>query len=285
MRNCPGCGRQVAAPPEADHEHPPFTRDQLDEAGAAFAQISKKLLGISACGVGAFFALFIGVVIYDVFISAEPDLEKKRGWWLIGGMSAIAVLTSLPFLWILSRAERAALKCPSCSASSQRTSRIIRVTGNCGTCGRRMIPLPPPASEPPLLTVAEYRAAQARIGGADRHQLVLGLLIVGMIAVIHLPFCVLALANHGDPWDVFEPQYGLKGSIAIVFSVLAAWSVVIGWLLIRLMRASDRRFALRRSADPALRCPHCQEGLGGAPAWVVASRRCPACCNVVLAEP
>lgn len=281
-RNCTGCGRQIAAPPEADHDPPPFARGQLDVAEAASAKVRKRVGWIAASGMISYVALMVGLVLYDVILSAESDPYVKRGWPVILAMCAIAAVALIPVVWISIRSDRSILKCPSCSASIACLPWLIRSTGNCGKCGRHLIALPPQSSDKPLLTIAEIQAAQARIGGSDRHELFLGLLIVGMIAVLHLPLGIFALANRGAPWEVLEEQYGLKASVGIVFSVLVAWSVLIGWRLIKLMRISDRRFELRYDAEPVLKCVHCQKTLGFA---AIASRRCSSCHEVVLAEP
>jgi hypothetical protein len=284
-RHCPRCGRRVAAEPEADGA-PPYTREQLDAACAAYARANSRFgwLVLAAC-----LAFLVNVVVIAFFRDAIHDAVRPvtdPGWvMLLAVFWPILVLMTVAFI-ILGRATRAALKCPKCARAcsavgSPRATNLTSITGNCVFCGHRLLNEPAP-EEPagPLPTVQEFRAAEKRLAreGKPAAYLMSGLLLAMVIGF------VVGLSHLMRYQHTLENRLGeVRGAIAgLLLNLLAA--LAGGAVMILVVRLYVRRVLRRHAGVPVLNCPHCREKLSSFQ-HVVATRRCSACRKCVLAEP
>lgn len=278
-RNCPGCGRRVVADPDADHDRPPFTAEQLDAAHAAHSlarsRASWVLLSIFLFWLGE--AVAFGLYRDTIRAAVRPVIDPG---WLGMSLLMLAAVTGVAIaLRIMSRGERAAPKCPSCAAPVYHITPLVRLTGNCWKCGRWLVE-PTPAEEPAaaLPPVAELQAAHARSNRPDWT----GWLIFAVL--IAAPFGVFALGNPEEVSNAVESRHGAVAAAAVASVLISAWVLGLFGIMCVGVRWLTRRHERRRAADPVLNCPHCRAGLLP-PEWAVASRRCPACRRPVLADP
>lgn len=277
-RNCPGCGEQVVAEPDDKDHTPPFTIEQLDAAKETYDRTMRRVCWAALITLLPWFAVIVVTSLYRDTIrdAVRPFIDP--GWLvvpliflpIIGGMAAV--------LLIVRRAERT-LRCPHCAAAcAGQFGCQTHLTGNCWQCGRQLAELPEEAAGP-LPTIGEFKESVAR---HTRVELVGSCLMSGLL----LTYFIAVATNipRNSRWQELEDRYGAMGA-AIDFSVqtavvLFAWSLV----LLPLVRLLFRWLRHRREAEPLLSCPQCRTAL--LPSFrVIASRRCPGCHRLVLADP
>ncbi len=281
-RNCPKCGRQVAAEPEGNEGAPPFTREQLESARAAFRRAKRRAMWLIHAGFLAFLgSLFVLLACRQVIrATVGPALDPIWVFMLV--MFGPCLMFYFLAFRVEERAARA-LKCPHCDSPCagnlpRSACNLTLLTGNCANCGRRLLNEPPP-DEPlaPLPTVGEFKAAEAQTP-----------FLSWPAAVLIVPMAMLAglfvVANPVVLHTVFEQRYG--PAVAAVLAFLLTAGYVYGQIALAILAARwlSRRHKRKRAAEMVLNCPHCREALLSGP-FTVASQRCPACHKHVLADP
>jgi hypothetical protein len=280
-RNCPQCGRRVVAEPDGEGP-PPFTRERLDAACAAYTRTHRRVGWVFLAGFLAWLACVAALALFRDTIrdAVRPVVDPE--WFGLLVMFGPCGAVFVAGLVMLDRARRAALKCPHCAAPCSvvlpRIPNLTQLTGNCARCGRRLVDEPLP-EEPagPLPTVEEFNAAERRARAGDWPLL---FPLVVMFAV-PLGFSVI---GPDRLWNSFEERYGIMAGALLVLGILCGWGVVVAGLALAALRWAARRRERMRQAEPALNCPHCKAALCAMP-QIVASRRCPSCRRRVLAEP
>jgi hypothetical protein len=287
-RNCPGCGRRVAAEPDDNDDPPPFTREQLDVARAADDRLETR---IALTWLSVFLTCFGVLVVTALFRDTIRDTVRPvmdPGWFLVLVLLLPLLAGATVLCAYLERAWRAAPKCLACDAALTRVGpqnrliRLVRLTGNCCSCGQRVAPPLPdePAGPPP--SVGEFKASVARLARVDN---IGGFAFLGLMLAGFAGFCVVV--GTFDPhrfWAGFEQRHGLlktafvQAGLAVVWTAAGVGFMAAGFFVL------DRRRRKLRAADPLLNCPHCRAALTSA-SLVIASRRCPGCLQRVLAEP
>jgi uncharacterized protein (DUF983 family) len=281
-RNCPHCGRRVLAEPDASDGPPPFTAKQIDDARTTYVRTQRRLGWLALV---AFCIWFAGLIVLALYRDTIRDAVRPVAHpdWVFMPVFLLPPAAGLTVgSLILTRAERAAPKCPHCSAGLQtQFGSLVRVTGNCWKCGRRLLAdLLPDDPAGPLPTIDEFRTAIGRLKRAANRD---GILLCGLWLAVFVGLIIPG--RHLDQLlQSLEDRDGPVRAALVLSGVLAAAGVVASVILIGGLRLVVWRDRKRREADPVLNCPHCRAGLGPS-AQIVASRRCPACYRRVLAEP
>jgi hypothetical protein len=276
--NCPHCGRQVLAEPEAANDAPALALSQLDDAHAAFTRFQSRVLRFVLVAFLAWFGVVVVTALFADTLRAALGLQDAAGWVIVAATLILTATGTTVGLRAAERGKRAAPLCPHCAASLYQHADLTRLTGNCFACGRRVADVPPDEPTGPLPTVDEYKAAERRANRSIGAALFLGAILVA------IPVGISTLVRHDWLATALEPRYGEPAAAVIASSLLLGWVVALVAVAGGVMWFATRRQRKRREADPVLRCRRCDSELGVI-FQAVATQRCPKCRARVLADP
>lgn len=281
---CPGCGRRVLAWPETAIE-PTIDLPMLELTHSRIERITRRFSRHALMALMWFFVFVVGIIVF------RDSIRGAIGQWVENDrISDLAVVLAYgPFLvmsiyWCarIVRLNHQSQHCPACRSTLTTHVALLRLTGRCPSCGTFIVAnldLPERDSSKALIPIEMFRAAwQERMKRLNRP---LNRATIWLGVVVASSIVLAASLPDFPKWA--EKRWGPYGAVAPV--MLMSLAVLTAFLpfTVAIVRHSRSR-SDGPTADPSMRCPHCETFLE-APGRCIASKRCDTCRRIVFAEP